>query len=411
MRKSKICKTYFRRSFGEEKQALLSLTPSKIKICRIANNDKFVKFNLLPQLKFLVKEGYDVYVVCSPGKWVADIEKEGIKVKTIKIKRKISSLYDLVTLYRLWNYFRKEKFQIVHTHNPKPGLLGQLAAKMAGVPIVINTIHGFYFQENSSLLKRKFFIIIEKIAAKCSDLIFFVNKEDMKTALQERICSDKLIKYLGGAVDINKFSPDLFSQSFIVDKKEELGIKSDQKVVGIIARLVEEKGYIELFEALGTIIKKFPRAVLLVVGSEEKHKKDFFDPNFFKKKYKLEKNVIFLGERDNVDQIYPLIDVFVLPSHREGLGLVILEASAMEKPVVATNIRGCREAVDNGKTGVLVPAKNAEKLAKAIIYFLENPMEAQKMGENGRIKVIKEFNEDLVFGRIKEEYQKLIESL
>jgi len=379
-----------------------------IKICRVANNDKFVKFNLLSQLKFLIKEGYDVHVVCSTGKWVADIEKEGIKVKTIKIKRKISPLYDLVTLYRLCNYFRKEKFDIVHTHNPKPGLLGQLAAKMAKVPIIINTIHGFYFQENSAPLKRRFFIIMEKIAAKCSDLIFFINKEDAKTALMEKICTRALIKYLGGAVDIDKFCPDLFSQSFIAEKKQEIGIKPSQKVVGIIARLVKEKGYVELFEAMGGIIKKFPGTVLLVVGCEEKEKKDSFDLDFFKKKYALSNNVIFLEERENISEIYSLMDVFVLPSHREGLGLVILEASSMAKPVVATNIRGCREAVDNGKTGILVPAKNTEKLAKAIIYFLENPTNAKKMGANGRTKIMKEFNRELVFSRMKEGYQGLL---
>ena len=132
----------------------------KAKICRVANNDKFIKFNLLSQLNFSLKEGYDVYVACSDGKWVPDIEKKGMKVKTIKIKRKMSPLYDLITLYKLWSFFKKEKFDLVHTSNPKPGLLGQLAAKMAGVPIVVNTIHGFYFQRNSSYLKRRFFIII-----------------------------------------------------------------------------------------------------------------------------------------------------------------------------------------------------------------------------------------------------------
>ncbi len=381
----------------------------KIKICRVANNDKFVKFNLLSQLEFLVKEGHDVHVVCSTGPWVADIEKRGIRVKTITIKRKISPLYDLLTLYRLWNYFRKENFDIVHTHNPKPGLLGQLAAKIAGVLVIINTVHGFYFQKNSSLLKRKFFIMIEKIAARCSDLIFFVNREDMKTALEEKICRDALISYLGGAIDINKFSPDRFPQSFIDAKKQTLKITSDQKVIGIVARLVKEKGYIELFAAMQSIAKKFPKTVLLVVGSKEKDKKDSFDFAGFQKKYALDNNVLFLGETENVDQIYSIMDVFVLPSYREGLGLAILEASAMEKPVVATNIRGCREAVDDSKTGMLVPPGNFEKLEKALMYFLENPTEAKKMGKNGRIKIIKEFDQSLVFDRIKKEYNLLLQ--
>ena len=379
----------------------------KIKVCWVANNDAAVKFLLLAQLKFLVEEGYDVYAVFSDGKWADDIKKEGIKVKVIKIKRKISPFYDLVTLYKLWNYFRKEKFDIIHTNNPKPGLLGQLAAKMAGAPIVINTIHGLYFQENSSKFKRRFFIIIEKMAAKCSDLIFSVNKEDMGTIVNERITKLEKIKYLGNGVDVEKFNSAKFSKEFVEQKKREFGIASDYKVVGIVARLVEEKGYLDLFEAFKLVIDKFPKIALLVIGADELGKKDAINKEILKK-YGIEKNVIFLGEKNNVNEIYPAMDVFVLPSHREGLPVSVLEAMAEKRPIVVTNIRGCREEVEDGKSGVLVPVKNPEKLAEAIVYLLNNPGKAKEFGENARIRVEKEFDERLVFDRIKEEYDRLI---
>lgn len=379
----------------------------KIKICYVANADTSVKFLFLSQLKFLLGQGYDVYAVCSPGKWIKGVEREGIKVKAIKIKRKISPLYDLLTLYRLWNYFRKEKFDIVHTNNPKPGLLGQLAARLAGVPVIINTVHGFYFQKDSPYFQKKFFIAIEKIAARCSDTIFFINKEDMETALKEHICSSKLIKYYGGGVNMERFSPKKFSKEFINNKRRELNIPADFKVVGIVARMVREKGYLDLFEAFESILKVFPKTILLVVGQEEPEKIDAINPKVVEN-YGIEKNVIFLGERTDVDEIYSLMDVFVLPSHREGLGLAVLEASAMEKPVVATDIRGCRETVDNGKTGLLVPVKNPEKIAEALTCLLNNPAKAQEMGRNGRTKVVKEFDEKLVFYRIKEEYSRLM---
>ena len=380
----------------------------KIKICCVANVDITIKFLLLPEFKFLIKEGYDVYAVCSPGKWISDIEKEGIKVKTIKITRNITPLYDLITLYRLWSYFRKEKFDIVHTNTPKPGLLGQLAAKLAGTPIIINTIHGFYFQNGSPYLKRKFFILIEKIAAKCSDLIFHINKEDVKTAIEEGVCSSKLIKYLGEPVNINRFNPERFSKEFIDNKKKELNIPADFKIVGIIARMVQEKGYLDLFKAFKLTLKVFPKTILLIIGPEEPEKKDAINQKAVEN-YDIEKNVIFLGERTDVNEICALMDVFVLPSYREGLGISILEASAMEKPVIATNIRGCREAVDDGETGILVPVKSPEKIAEALIYFLENPTKAKEMGKKGRLKVAKEFDERIIFGKIKECYQKLIE--
>lgn len=380
----------------------------KVKVCCVANADIAIKFLLLPQLMFLLKEGYDVHAVCSSGKWVADIEKRGIKVKTIKITRRITPLYDLITLYRLWNYFRKEKFDIIHTNTPKPGLLGQLAAKLVKTPIVINTIHGFYFQSSSSYLKRKFFIAIEKIAAKFSDLIFHINKEDVKTAEEEGICSNKLIKYLGEPVNTDRFDPRRFSKEFIDNKRKELNIPAGFKIVGIVARLVQEKGYLDLFEAIRSILRVFPETILLAIGPEEPEKKDAINMKVVEN-YGIEKNVVFLGERTDVDEIYALMDVFALPSYREGLGISILEASAMEKPVIATDIRGCREAVDNGKTGILVPIKNPEKLAEALVYFLENPEKAREMGKKGREKVMREFDENLIFDKVKECYQKLME--
>jgi len=378
----------------------------KIKICYVANADAFVKFLLLPQLKFLVKEGYNVHAIFSNNKWADDIEKEGIKVKIIRIKRKITPLYDLITLYRLWSYFKKEKFDMVHTNNPKPGLLGQLAARMAGVPIIMNTVHGLYFQNNSSYLKRRFFIFIEKIAAKCSDLVFFVNKEDMETALRERICSKKVIKYLGGGIDVEKFNPDIFSQSFLAGKRGKLGIKPNYRVIGIVARLVREKGYLDLFRAFKAVLKTFPETTLLVIGPKEPEKTDAIKPEIVES-YGIENSVVFLGERADVDQIYPLMDVFVLPSYREGLGVAILEAMAEKRPVVASNIRGCREEIENGKNGILVPIKNPKKLAEAIVYLFNNPGKAKELGDSARIRVQRYFKESLIFDRIKEAHQEL----
>lgn len=379
----------------------------KIKICYVSSVDVTVKFILFNQLKFLKKEGYDVYVVCSEGKWAKDIEREGIKVKTIRFKRKISPFSDLLALAQLFLYFKKEKFDIIHTHTPKASLVGQWAAKFAGVPIIVNTVHGFYFQKNDSRRKRRFFILIEKISAKCSSLILFVNREDMKTAVEENICTSDIIRYFGGGIDTERFDPKLFSKEFIIAKKKELNIPESFKIIFIVARLVREKGYLNLFEALKLILKKIPKIILLSVGSEEPEKKDAIDPKIAES-YGIGKNMIFLGEREDVNEIFSLVDVFALPSYREGLGMAILEASAMEKPVVATNIRGCREAVDNGITGILVPVNNSEKLAEAIIYFLERPEKARESGKNGRIKVLKEFDDMIIFDRIKECYQELI---
>ncbi len=385
----------------------IPLNTKTIKICHIANSDMAVKFLLLPQLKFLIKEGYNVNVVCSSGKWINDIKKEGIKIKEITIKRKITPLYDLVSLYKLWSYFRKEKFDIVHTHTPKPGLLGQLAAKMAGVPIIINTIHGLYFHKNNSYIKRKLFIFVEKISASCSTMIFSQNREDIETLIKEKIAKSQKIKYLGNGIDLEKFNSEQFSADFILKKKRELGVPEDYKIVGIVARLVKEKGYLELFEATKAVLKVFPKTILLVIGADEPAKKDAIKREIISD-YQIDKNVIFLGERNDVFEIYPLMDIFVLPSYREGMPRSILEAMAGKRPIIATDIRGCREEIDNAKNGILVPVKNSHELANAIISLLSNPIEAKRLGNSAKVKAEKYFDEKLVFGIIKKEYLDII---
>ncbi|MDP2637117.1 MAG: glycosyltransferase, partial [bacterium] len=188
---------------------------------------------------------------------------------------------------------------------------------------------------------------------------------------------------------------------------QSLKIKPGAKVVGIVARLVKEKGFLPLFEAFAEVKKQVPEAILLVVGPEEPEKEDALDPKEVSR-YGIEESVIFLGERTDVEELYPVMDVFVLPSFREGLGLSILEASAMKVPVVASDIRGCREGVEDGVTGFLVPSNNPERLAEALVRVLKNPQEAKKMGEAGRRRVERDFDEKKVFLRIKKEYESLL---
>lgn len=380
----------------------------KAKICHVATVDITIKFLLMSQLKFLMDQGYQVHVVCSPGTLMEDIWQEGIIVKGIEIKRKISPFSDIITLLRLFFYFKKEKFDVVHTHSPKPGLLGQLAARMAGVPVIIDTVHGLYVTKDSSLFKRIFFISLKKLAAQCSTIIFSQNREDIATMVRERIAKPEKIIYLGNGIDIAKFNAENFSRSFIEDKKKELGLPTNGNIIGTVGRLVKEKGYLELFEAMKIVLKQYPESMLLVIGPEEPEKKDRFSPRIVKE-YGIEKNVLFLGERRDIEELYPLMDIFVLASHREGFPRSVIEAMAMQRPIVVTNIRGCREEIDDRVNGMMVPPKDSHRLADAIIVLLENQKLSQEFAKNARIKAIKEFDEKLVFEIIKKEYARLLE--
>jgi len=385
-----------------------SANKKSIKVCRVATVEFAIRFLLLSQIRHLQKNGYDMSVVCSPGEWIQEIEQYGISYHPIAMTRNITPFRDLIALWKLVRYFHKEQFSIVHTHTPKAGFLGTIAARIVGVPIIIHTNHGFYFHEFSSGFKKQLFMWMERIVGWNADVVLSLNKEDMVTAEKEHIVASEKMKYLGGRVDLQRFNPERFSVSFIAAKKKELGLPDNVPIIGIVARLVREKGYFELFKAFKLVQAKFPNAILLVIGFAEPEKKDGFDPSVVQQ-YGIKSNVRFLGARMDVEELYPLMDVFTLPSHREGIGTSILEASAMRLPVVATNVRGCREAVENEKTGILVPHKNSKKLAEALIRILENPQLAKKMGEAGRKRVEEQYDERLVFERLEREYSRLVQ--
>ncbi|MBI2642361.1 MAG: glycosyltransferase family 4 protein [Candidatus Wildermuthbacteria bacterium] len=382
----------------------------KVKICHVASADITLKFLLLPQMKYLKQLGYDVFAVSASGKWIPEIQAAGISVYTPQITRRMFTPFaDLVALVHLISFFRKERFDIVHTHTLKASFLGQIAAFLAGVPIRIYTNHGLDFANPSlALWNRALFILIDKIIAYLVHVAFFVNREDMKIAKKEGVYSFEKMRYYGGPVNLERFNPDRFPQEFIQKKKQELGIPLNRKVVGIVGRLVRDKGYFELFEAFKKVLLHFPGAVLLIIGSLEPEKEDRFTMDVLPF-FGIEKNTIYLGERSDMEEVYPLMDIFVLPTYREGLGVSILEASAMKLPVVATDIRGCRGSVDKGVTGILVPPKNSEKVAEAVLSLLQNHARAKEMGEAGRKKIEREFDEKVVFERVQKEYARLLE--
>ncbi|MFH1584742.1 MAG: glycosyltransferase family 4 protein [Patescibacteria group bacterium] len=388
----------------------MKLNNSPIKVCRVASVDMTLLFLLMQQMKFLQRQGYDVSAVCSPGELIPRIEAEGIRVKTIEIQRRVSPIADLASLWKLFWYFRKEHFDIVHTHTPKASLLGQVAAWLARVPIRVNTIHGMYVREDSSSrFKWLVFSWIERVVAFCSHYTFSINNTDIETLVREGIYKKHRITYLGTGVSLERFDPAKFSEADIKRKKEKLGIPLNKKVVGIVARLVREKGYPTLFEAFRSFLQEYPDSVLLIVGPADPVKKDSFNPNDMAREYDVAQNTIILGQRFDVEELYPLMDVFVLPSLREGIGSSTLQASAMERPVVVSDIRGCQESVDHQKTGLLVPPRDSRKLAEALSWVFSHSGEASEMGKRGREKVAREFAEDGVFQRMRGVYERLIQ--
>jgi glycosyltransferase involved in cell wall biosynthesis len=294
---------------------------------------------------------------------------------------------------------------IVHTHNPKPGLYGRLAARLAGVPVVVNTVHGLYATEDDGWLRRGVVYGLERTASVCSQAELVQSEEDVEMLRRLHVPEGKLV-LLGNGVDLERFVPPAGADD-VTRARASLGVAPQQVVVGLVGRLVWQKGLRELFAAAAVLRASRPEVVIVVVGPSDPDKADALGPDDIAAAEALG-NVVFTGGRDDVEQLYHGFDIFVLPSYREGFPRSAMEAAASAVPVVATDIRGCRQAVDHGVTGLLVPVHDAEALAAAIGELAGDASRRGAMGRAARAKAEAQFDDRVVVETTLAVYERLL---
>ncbi|MFZ5652558.1 MAG: glycosyltransferase family 4 protein [Bacillota bacterium] len=374
----------------------------KIKVLQVCAVDFTLKNLLLPLVDRLSAEGFEVHSVCSVGPEISDLRARGYRIETVQIMRRISPLKNAAAIFRLFRYIKEKKFDVVHVHTPVAAIVGRIAARLAGVPLIVYTAHGFYFHDGMSRWKRELFIVIEKIMGRFfTDIIFTQSEEDRETALKKGIIAADRIFRIGNGVDLQKFTLENIFVSK-EDKRREFNISQDAKVIGFIGRIVKEKGIVDLVQAFKKILLEISNARLLIIGDTLSSDRDVTAKQevlSLIEKNSLEDKIIFAGYRKDINELLSIVDVFVLPSYREGMPRSIIEAMAMGKPVVATNIRGCREEVVDGRTGFLVPAGDPESLSTALIKILTDDKLAREMGREGRSRAMSEFNEKNVLDK------------
>ncbi len=312
-------------------------------------------------------------------------------------KKGTNFLADLVLFKTLFQWYLREKPDIVHHFTIKPVIYGSIAARLAGVPRIINTITGlgYVFIEDFSWLRR----LVEqqyRLALACAHFTFFQNQDDLGLFLKRKLIKREKTGLLpGSGVDITFFTP--------ITGKEDTSSQKPCTFI-IISRLLKEKGIYEFVEAARIVKEQFPDTQFQLLG-----KRDERNPTVIPLKdielWQSEGLITWLGETGDVRPFLARADVVVLPSYREGLPRSLLEASAMGKPVITTDVVGCRDAVEHEITGLLVPAKNALALAEAMIRIIEDPELKEKMGKFGRKKVEQDFNEKTVIENILTVYQ------
>ena len=348
-------------------------------------------FLLLPQLIAFRDAGYEVLGVSAPGPHVPVLQEHGIRHLPLPRSTRGADLRaDAATAAAFVRLCRRLRPHIVHTHNPKPGIYGRLGARVAGVPVVVNTVHGLYALPEDALPRRAVVYGLERLAASFSDAELVQNVEDVEVLRRLGVPRRKL-RLLGNGVDLARYDPQRLAG--VRDSvRAELGITQQEVVVGVVGRLVREKGYAEVFAAARDVRARHAHVRFVVVGPREPDKHDAITQEELDRAA-AESGITFLGMREDVDRLYAAMDLYVLASHREGFPRSAMEAAAMGLPVVATDIRGCRQVVDDGRTGILAARGDVAALAGAIKALVEDEGRRRSMGAAARRKACAEFDD------------------
>ena len=380
------------------------------KIAFLSQSDLNLYLFRLSWMKDLVRKGFDVYAIIPYGKYAHKLEKEGIKVIQYNIKKNsFNPLNEVKTIYELYKIFKKENFDILQSFILKPNIYGAIAGWLAGIRIIINLVEGlgYIYTVNNTKTKilRPLINSLYRLAFRIAKRVIFFNPNDLNS-LRLFLDKDKVVIIKGTGVDTVYFSCDNVDLERIKAIRDELRIDDNKLVITMIARLYWSKGIKEFVEAANMLHKKHRNLVFLIVGWIDKNNPDAITEGFIKKA--TNEFVKFIGKREDIREILYVTDIYVLPSYREGLPRTVLEAMAMEKPIVTTDAPGCKETVENGVNGFLIPIKNSKALARAIEKLILNKDLRKKMGRASREKVIKEFSSEIVVSQVLRLYKDLL---
>jgi glycosyltransferase involved in cell wall biosynthesis len=381
---------------------------NNVKICIIVTVDISLD-KLFPGFyPLLLAKGYEVVGICADGPFTDDVCRQGVRVINIPMTRGFTPLKDLKCLWQLYAIFRQEHFDIIHYSTPKAALLSAIAGRLARCPILIYTLRGLGYNAFSGLKKLvgKF---CEKIACHCAHYVIVISNSLREEVIREKLLPANRAHVLGAGsskgVNINEFQLNVKTLFEAQKIRLRLGIDTNDIVVGYAGRMTLEKGISELIEAFRSIRQNNCRVHLLLVGDQDQRNPL---PHNIVALINSEKGVQTAPFSENVASYIVAMDILVLPSYREGFGNILIEASALDRPVIATDIPGCRDAVIDGTTGLLIAPHDAKSLEKALLELIASASKRKEMGRNGRAWVEKNFDRNLVWARLINVYGQLL---
>jgi glycosyltransferase involved in cell wall biosynthesis len=357
----------------------------------------------------LDKERFQVEVLSGPqtgseGSLIEEVRANGIPVTILPdMLREISPLHDIMALIKMTRFIRNKHYTIVHTNSSKAGIIGRLAARMAGTPIIVHTVHGWSFHEHMASWLRRLYITLERFAASFTDAMVVVADSDIDKGLQAGIGRPEQYHLIRSAISTEEFDPQHVNRRAV---REELGIPLDAPVLGNVGRFSPPKNPFDWVEVAARVAKQMPECYYLLVGDGALR----FEAEALVTEKQLSEQTIFTGLRRDVPEMLAAIDVFLLISQWEGLPRVIPQAMAMQVPVVATHVGGSAEAILHGETGYQCNYGDLDDLAAHCLKLLQDERLRTEMGQRGRRYAIQEFDVHRMTQQMMALYEELLVS-
>ena len=356
------------------------------------------------------EKGFEVYGISSPGEFLSKFaDREQVPTYAVAMPRSITPLRDLVAVWQLWRRLGQIRPAIVHSHTPKGGLLGMIAAWLARTPVRVYHMRGLPFITATGL-KRRLLMLTEWVSCLLAHEVLCVSHSVREVAVSERLCPAGKVKVLAGGsgngVDAERrFNPDRVGMEIGRATRRAYGIPDHAAVAGFVGRLVRDKGLCELAGAWGLLRTEFTDLHLLIVGPFEGEDPL---PSDVITILKTDDRIHLTGGVPDTVSMYAAMDLLVLPTYREGFPNVLLEAAAMGLPVVATRVPGCVDAVADEETGRLVPAADAQALAEGIRAYVKDSELRRLHGTAGRERVLKSFRQRVIWEALYQEYRSIL---
>lgn len=347
-----------------------------LRVAHMTTIDSSLDLLLAHEFAAIAMNGDVPIAISAPGKYGGKLNERGIQVVQIEnLSRKWSITNDAKAGIQLWKILPALKLDVLHTHTPKAGVLGRIIGRMRGVPVIVNTCHGLPFSESDRPLKKIVILGVEAIASQFSDAELFQNTEDLRRL--GWACGRKAT-FVGNGIEIERFqkNPDLRARI-----RSELGFDDETIVVGGVGRRVAEKGIREFSQSARDLSDK---ARFVWIGPSDTDKADAVEDEL--------PSVMSLGMRTDMPAIYSALDIFVLPSYREGFPRSAMEACAAELPVVLTDIRGSREIGETGQEVLFAEPRNSDSLTAALRLLIEDPKLRKTLARSGYLRAVHAFD-------------------